>query len=402
MHFTEGCANKIAVPKGKREVVVFDARQPGFGIRKFPDGRAVYIVRYTVAGVRRKLVLSPCTPGVLAKMRKRAADIVAGARLGIDPLAAKQAAIASRKISKERALGALVERFLGKRKSAMKPRYYMEVERHLKRQWKPLHDRDVRTLTRADLVKVIDGIAETSGTTAADRAKASISTFLGWCMEGEHIIANPVGGIAKRSQASSRERVLTEAELVAIWKSCQDDDYGNIVRLLILTGQRREELGSLAWSEVGFDKREIRLPGERTKNKRAHTVPLSDAAAALLLAIPQRQRKLVFGRGEGGFSGWSQCKKRLDVRLGDAVAPWTLHDLRRTFATLSAEHDFASPHIIEAMLNHQSGSKAGIVGVYNRANHERGKRMLADRYGEHLSALVEGRETKVVSLARAG
>jgi integrase len=400
MKFTEGCASKIAVPHGKGEVVVFDDAQPGFGIRKFADGRAVYFVRYSVAGTRRKLVLSPCIPGVLTAMRKRAAEIVADAKRGADPVTENKAAVKAKKAAKEAALGVLIEQYLAKRKGELKPRSYEEVERHLQKHWAPLHKRDLKNIARADLVKIVDDVAKSSGKTAADRIKASMSTFLGWCIEKQVIDANPIAGIAKRAGGGSRERVLDEAELVAIWKACLDDDHGHIVRLLMLTGQRREEIGSLSWDELHPDKREIRLPAERTKNGRAHTVPLSDAALSILQVIPRRHgRALVFGRGEGGFSGWSQCKARLDGRLGDTVAPWTLHDLRRTFATLAADHEFAPPHIIEAMLNHQSGSKAGIVGVYNRANYERGKRTLADRYGEHIAALVQDRASNIVPLS---
>jgi integrase len=410
MKFTEGCAAKIEVPAGQKEAVVFEDGTPGFGIRKFEDGRAVYFVRYTVAGVRRKLVLSPCSPGVLKSMRQRAAEIRADAKRGQDPLAEKQTVIKEQKAAKqaerqarEHSLAVLVEQYLPGKREEMKPRSFQQVERHLRKQWAALHDRPVASLTRADLVKVIDELARNSGKTAADRAKASMSAFMAWCLERQIIHASPIAGISRRATSGPRERVLTEDELVAIWKATDEDgDYNALVRLLMLTGQRREEFGGLAWDEVDLDKREIRLPGERTKNGRAHTIPLSDAAMAILQSIPRRgNRRLVFGRGEGGFSGWSKCKERLDARLGKAVEPWTIHDLRRTLATLSADHDFAAPHIIEAMLNHQSGSKAGIVGVYNRASHERGKRQLADRYGEHIMALVEGRQSNVVPLVKA-
>jgi integrase len=418
MKFTEGCAAKIHVPAGKREVVTFEDGTPGFGIRKFADRRAIYFVRYSVAGTRRKLVLGPCKPGVLVAMRKRAIEIVADAKRGADPVSEKKVAAKATKAAKDAAIGPLVETYLAKREGELKPRSFEEVERHLRKQWALLHGRDVRSITRADLVKVVDAIAKNSGTTAADRAKASMSTFLGWCVEQQLIDANPIGGIKRRADGGSRERVLTEAELVAIWKACNEDDHGWIVRLLMLTAQRREEFGGLLRDEVDFDKREIRLPGERTKNGRAHTIPLSDAAVAILQASPQRgRRKLVFGRGEGGFSGWSRSKERLDARLPEEMRAtrlnakgeeeenpngWTLHDLRRTFATLSADHGFADPHIIEAMLNHQSGSKGGIAGIYNRANYERGKRQLADRWAEHITALVEGRASNIVPLKVAG
>ena len=138
---------------------------------------------------------------------------------------------------------AFIDTYLEKRRAELKARTFMEVDRHLRKHWAPLHDCEVRSLTRADLVRVIDGIAASSGRTAPDRAKASLSTFLGWCLGRELIDANPVAGIKQRSQSGPRERVLNEQELVVIWKASNDDDYGWIVRLLMLTGQRREPGG---------------------------------------------------------------------------------------------------------------------------------------------------------------
>src|SRR5262245_59313103 len=143
MKLTEGCASKIVVPAGKSEVVVFDDAQPGFGIRKFADGRAVYFIRYSVSGVRRKLVLSPCIPGVLVAMRRRAAEIMADAKRGADPVAEKKAAAKARVSAKQLKLGALIQDYLAKRQAELKPRSFEEVERHLSKHWAPLHEREI-------------------------------------------------------------------------------------------------------------------------------------------------------------------------------------------------------------------------------------------------------------------
>ena len=152
---------------------------------------------------------------------------------------------------------------------------------------------------------------------------------------------NPVNGTNKASESKSRERVLSDAELAAIWKAAPDNDYGRIVKLLMLTAQRREEIGGLAWSEIDKARKLIALPPERTKNSRPHDVPLSDAAMAVLEALLQRVgRALVFGIGKGGYSGWSRSKEALDGAA--KLAPWTLHDLRRTAATRMADLGRAS------------------------------------------------------------
>src|SRR3954469_7715220 len=98
----------------------------------------------------------------------------------------------------------------------------------------------------------------------------------------------------------------------------------------MLTGQRRKEIGDLRWSEIDMTAKTFTLPGERTKNGQAHVVPLSADAMDILRTIPHRnERDLLFGNASGGFAGWSASKARLDGLLGNAVKPWTLHDLRR-------------------------------------------------------------------------
>jgi len=176
-----------------------------------------------------------------------------------------------------------------------------------------------------------------------------------------------------------------------------------------LTGQRAGEVAGLRRSEVK-DSNRIELPGERTKNHRPHTVPLSDVAAAIIAVQPQRvgsdgkPRDLIFGLGEGPFAGWSNSKKALDAaikeELGEALPHWTPHDLRRSFATHAAEVVGIQPHIIEAVLNHISGHRAGVAGIYNRAMYEPEKRAALDRWAEQLLAWVEDKESKVVPLRR--
>jgi integrase len=172
---------------------------------------------------------------------------------------------------------------------------------------------------------------------------------------------------------------------VAIWNALPEGDYGDIVRLLILTGQRREEIGGLRWSEIAGDT--INLPPNRTKNGLAHFVPLSAPARAILAARPHAERDHVFGRGDGeaGFAGWSAAKASLDKRLN--LKPWTLHDLRRTCATGMAELG-TPPHIVELVLNHISGHKGGIAGIYNHAVNGKERREALDQWATHFMQLV--------------
>ena len=143
-------------------------------------------------------------------------------------------------------------------------------------------------------------------------------------------------------------------------------------------------MGELRWSEVDMAASIVTLPPHRTKNGRAHTIPLSADALEVLRSIPHRnERDLVFGDGQGGYSGWSKAKATLDEKLGKGVKPWTLHDLRRTAATRMADSG-VQPHVIEAVLNHVSGHKGGVAGIYNRALYEPEKRTAIDTLASYV------------------
>jgi integrase len=201
----------------------------------------------------------------------------------------------------------------------------------------------------------------------------------------------PVRFIKPRSQSNGgRERTLSEAELRAIWHgTATPADYHRIVRLLMLTGSRRDEIGSLRWAEVNLAERQIELPGERTKNARPHIIPLGPLAIEQLPA-GDPARAYVFGRKAArGFSGWSKAKRELDAILGSDAAPWRLHDLRRTVVTMMNERGIAPPHIIEAVVNHVSGSRGGVAGVYNRASYSSEKRAALLAWSEYVESIVK-------------
>src|SRR5262249_49153225 len=161
------------------------------------------------------------------------------------------------------------------------------------------------------------------GRATSDRAKASLGTFFAWCMERDFIDSNPAMGIKRRAPSKPRERTLSEKEVAAIWNATgSSTDFANIIRLLLLTGPRAEEIGALTWHEINFDQQQIELPSERTKNHRPHMVFLSEPARLIIRSVqPRKGRDFLFGIGEGPFSGWSKSKERLDVRLGAQVAP---------------------------------------------------------------------------------
>jgi integrase len=197
---------------------------------------------------------------------------------------------------------------------------------------------------------------------------------------------------------------LSEAELAEVWHAAGENDHGRIVRLLILTGQRRGEIADLQWAEI--NERQIELPPQRTKNGLAHLVPISSEAAAVLAAAPRWQdREHVFGSGAlRGFQGWSKAKAELDERIAEGrkkagstepMPHWTLHDIRRSFVTHMGERGFADPHVIEAIVNHVSGAKGGVAGIYNKAQYldddtsgRPGRRTALKMWGAHVAKLA--------------
>jgi integrase len=405
--FFEGFADRLRVPDGARDVQVFDEGLPAFGIRKFASGRACYFVKYSIGAQQRRLTLGKVVRGNLKDMRLEASRVLAKARLGTDTAAIKRAAAAKHMVT----LGQLVPRYLEERQTTWRPRYHVEVKRQLEKDWKRLHGLGVEAITRQMILGAVNDIASEQGEVAADRARTALSGLFGWAIDGGYCDTNPNLSIRPRAPKRARNRVLTESELVEVWHTAGSGDYGAIVKLLILTGQRRLEIGDLGWSEIDLEKRQIDLPAERTKADRPHIIPLSEPALAIISAIRQRKgRDLVFGQRAGGFSGWSKAKAELDGRIAAArkkagvnaqMPAWRLHDLRRSFITHVNERGIAQPHVVEAIVNHISGHLAGVAGVYNKALYLAERRQALGLWGAHVAALVEGRNSKIVPLKRA-
>jgi integrase len=204
-------------------------------------------------------------------------------------------------------------------------------------------------------------------------------------------------GTNKNKSPPSRTRVLDDAELAAVWRAAGDNEFGSIVRLLILTGQRRSEVGGMAWPELKED-RTWAIPAERTKNGHEHVLPLPALTWSIIETVPRMvSRDWLFGRRAGGFTSWTLGKRVLDGRLDDEVKPWTMHDLRRSTATGMAKLG-VQPHVIECVLNHWGGFRAGVSSVYNRNPYAAEMRQALDLWANHVATIVEGGESKVVNI----
>jgi integrase len=395
MRFTIKSVDDLKLQPRQKECIVFDDDIPGFGLRIREGGSRTWIFQYRIGSKQRRMVLGSARSAQLnlADMRKTASKLHGRVALGEDPAMNK----ATAKRDAENTFLSYAEQYLESRKGSWRPGTYREVKRHLLLHAKPLHGFPIVAVSQNDVVRLLENI----GGVTANRTRANLCALMGWIIRRG--IKLPAGNVAaetdKPAQEQARERVLSDAELKAIWGGCIDDDYSAIIKLLVLSGCRLNEIGRLRWDEIHDE--QIILPGARTKNNRAHIVPLSEPAKAILTGLRRRpDRACVFGRRQdNGFSGWSAAKRDLEARANIAER-WTVHDLRRTVATRMAELG-VQPHIIEAVLNHVSGHKGGVAGIYNRATYDKEKREALNLWAEHVTALVEGRAAVVVPMKRA-
>jgi integrase len=390
----------IKLPKEKADYIEFDDDIPGFGIRLRENGSRTWIFQYRIGKKQRRMVLgSAASPQLnLAEIRKTADRLHQRVKIGQDPAIDKETA----RQEVENTFGVLVDEFLASRKSSWRPRTYEEVSRHLQKYAKPLHHFPIRAVSQRNISDLLDKIATESGDVTTNRVRTSLSTLYIWILrKGVRLPEGNVASNTNKRSEKSRDRVLADPELKQIWRACRDDDCGAIIKLLMLTGQRAREIAELRCKEVQDE--QIELPAERTKNGKRHIIPLSEPAKAILAKFPRDDRNCVFGRDRTGFSGWSKAREKVDRRIAEAGRPldhWTPHDLRRTVATGMADLGI-QPHIIEAVLNHVSGHKSGVAGIYNRATYDKEKREALNLWAEHVMATVEDRAATVVPLKRA-
>jgi integrase len=251
-------------------------------------------------------------------------------------------------------------------------------------------NRRIGDITDTDIIDVLDRVSSRAPV-AANRLHSVLRAFLTWAKKKRLITSNPCTDLDRPAEEKPRERVLTDDELRAVWMAAGELGHpsAGIVRLLILTGQRRNEIAGLRWSEIDLDKRTLHLPPERTKNARAHVVPLSDQAVAIVDGLPRLvDADLVFTIKRKPVTGFSRLKDKLDAASG--VVDWTIHDLRRTVAS-GLQRLGVRLEVTEAVLNHRGGSTAGIVGVYQRHDYAAEKRDALQRWADHVEGLVSGK-----------
>jgi integrase len=394
---TNASIARFRLPSGKSEHIEFDDAVPGFGLRIRAGEKKehrTFIAQYKIGSKHRRITLGNVAKVDLEEAHKKARIIFGKVANGEDPANEK----AEARQAASHTLGSVIAKYLEAKQPALKASSYRETRRHLESHWKPLHGLALSSINRANVAAELGVLAKNSGPVATNRSRASLSTVFSWAIGEGLCDHNPVVGTNKQEEGGPRERSLSDAELAKVWLAAPENDYGRIVQLLMLTGCRRDEIGSLKWPEIDTDARTITISPDRTKNSREHVVHLCDDALVIIEQILRRaNRDFVFGVGQGGFSGWSRSKAEIDkaATLKDA---WTLHDLRRTVRTGLGKLG-VQPHIAEAVLNHLPPK---LIRTYDRNTYATEKKAALDLWASHLMVAVAQATGANVTTLRKG
>lgn len=390
-----------------------DGALPGFYLVLQPSGAKSWALRYRFGGKPKKLTIGPALlkregdeiegtlpfgqAMTLPEARAAARGALQSIAEGVDPGATKKTAQASRKAVEDAGrdtVEKLSERFIT-RYCKPRNRSWQETERQFKTEINPVWGkRRAQDITKRDVLDLLDSIIDRGSPVTANRVFATVRRFFGWLIERDVVSSSPCVGIKKPTPEKSRERILTDDELRVFWKATEGfgPPFEPMWRLLLLTGQRRNEIAGMQRAEIDLgDEPAWIIPRDRTKNAVEHLVPLAPAVVDVIKSLPTIGDKglLFTTTGETPVSGFSRSKGRLDtailaIRKQEAkdagedpekvtVEPWTLHDLRRTMASGMARLNI-NLATIEKCLNHSSGSFSGIVSVYQRHDFKDEKR----------------------------
>jgi integrase len=353
-----------------------------------PSGARSWAVRYRHEGRSRKHTIGSYPAIDLSNARTLGGKALRVAAEGRDPSHERQLA---RSVHPD-SIAQIADQFIARyAKQNNRERTWRETERILRRdvlpRWK---GKLIREITRRDILKLLDDTIDRGAPVIANRILAAVRKMFAWAVDRDIISLSPCAGIKAPTAERSRDRVLTDNELRLVWLASDKIGwpFGPIVKLLILTAQRRDEVVGMRWAELRLDERLWTLPRERVKNNRVHEVPLSDQAIQIIKALPVITGPLVFSTtGKSPFSGFSKAKRRLDAVIAEPLPHWQLHDLRRTVATGMARLGVVLP-VVEKILNHSSGSFSGVAGVYQRHDYRDEKGKALDAWARSVQDLI--------------
>ncbi|MEM9393353.1 MAG: integrase arm-type DNA-binding domain-containing protein [Pseudomonadota bacterium] len=395
-------------PDPSRRSEIPDPALTGLYLVVQPSGAKSWAVRYRHEGKPRKLTLGRFPAMTVAGARAAAAEALDKIDHGDDPAGAKQRDKAAKKEGRD-SVRVLVEKFdkrhLASLKSGAQAKQFLD--RFVVAAW---GERDIQTITKRDVLDMLDEIVDSGRATTANRVRAHLSKFLNWCVERDVIDVSPMMGVKAPAKEASRDRVLSDDEIRWFWEACEGvgEPWGPLGRFLLLTGQRLNEAAQMTDDEVSGDL--WHLSAERTKNKRVHDVPLSDAANAVLAAkerVKSRTGYVFTTTGETPVQGFHKGRNNIAKHMAEVaeeergepveIPHWTFHDLRRTAATGMARLGIPV-RVTEAVLNHVSGTGGGIVAVYQRHDYADEKRKALEAWARFVGDIVGGKADNVVQL----
>jgi integrase len=390
----------LGAPAERKDMLLFDRTLPGFGVRVSKTGKYL-LYSYNVAGKTRREPIGRWGEALTAaSARKQALQLAARVRLGGDPAAERRARhIQLQKQQVED--GFVFVRLIEDWESAMAlahRRYAPAAAKYVRRHFAAWLNRPATSIARREVIQQVDRVARDSGIIAARRVLAYARTIFAWAVKRDAVSANPFLNIAAPGAEHPRERVLSDAELGAIWRAAGalDPIRAAFVRLLMLTLQRRGEVAGLSRAELAPDLSTWTLPGERTKNGKTHLVHLAPLARDILAEVPRLAgSNLVFASVRGRIGNFDRIKQQLDAAIlaeqGQPLPLWVLHDLRRSGVSHLAGSGIA-PHVADRLLNHVGESLDAVARVYQRAEFLPERKAALEVWARHLQAAASGQE----------
>jgi integrase len=400
LHLTKANIASLPAIKGKWR----DTEIKGFTYKQTKTGKGSFFIQYRFEGKQRKYKIEDSKKISVDAARKIAFKLFGQKANGVDPMAVREAA---RRQAAKKTFAEVVAEHLAQKEASQS--YLKSATLYLTgaKYFGTLHRKPIDSITNADIAPCLDRIIRDTSAATAGLARAHLSSFFEWVIcRPFGLKENPVIRTEAPKVKSKPDRYLSADEIRTVWNACGDDDYGRVVKLLILTGCRREEIGSARWSWINRDAGTITLPppaevtdgrGEfrGTKNRKPLTLPLSDMAREIIDSIPRDGDFLFGARGEG-FKTWGYSKAALLKATGEMV-PWRIHDVRHTVSTGMHEIGIL-PHVVEAVLNHKSGHKAGVAGRYNHAEYREPMRDASVRWADYVQSVVTGKPAKFATI----
>jgi integrase len=355
----------------------YDAVQRGLGVRVAPSGLKTWFVMRRVDGRQKRVTIGRYPEIGLAAARLEAARLLEDLAAGKAPKRIATPTFAS-----------VMEDWLDRDQKSK--RSADEKKRALKLDVVPVFgSRAIDKITRSEVRTLLDRIVDRGAPIHANRVLAYLRRLFNWAVDREIIEKSPTAGIKPPVSERSRDRTLSAAELTAVWRAVVNmpEPFGPCFQMLIMTGQRRSEVAGMRWSEIDLNRGEWTIPAERAKNGKAHIVHLSKEAVDTLSAVHRLEGSdLVFTTtGTTPISGFSKAKTELDQASG--VVGWTIHDLRRTFATIATGDLGIEPVVVDKILNHSSGVVTGVAAVYQRHAYLDQRRKAMETWGEWITKL---------------